>query len=97
MISTRANSSNSIDKERVVQFHLAGHADHGTHKIDTHDEPVSAEVWSLFAEAWRRFEPVSVMIERDDKFPPFAELLAELDHARMIAMQVSAAKIGAAA
>jgi uncharacterized protein (UPF0276 family) len=87
----------SIDKERVVQFHLAGHADHGTHKIDTHDEPVSPEVWSLFAEAWRRFGPVSVMIERDDKFPPFAQLLAELDHARNVTRRVAGAKIGAAA
>lgn len=85
----------SIDADRVVQFHLAGHEDHGTHKIDTHDEPVSEEVWALFADAWRRFGPVSVMIERDDKFPPFADLLAELQRAREIAAGV--AKIEAAA
>ncbi len=52
-------------------------------------EPVSEEVWALFAEAWRRFGPVSTMIERDDKFPPFAELLAELQRAREIAATVS--------
>jgi len=85
----------SIDVERVVQFHLAGHEDHGTHKVDTHDEPVSEEVWALFAEAWRRFGPVSVIIERDDKFPPFADLLAELQHARDIAGVVS--ELGSAA
>jgi uncharacterized protein (UPF0276 family) len=84
----------SIDAERVVQFHLAGHSDQGTHLIDTHDEPVSPEVWALFGEAWKRFGPVSVMIERDDKFPPFPELLAELDHARRIA---DGSAIGAAA
>ncbi len=87
----------SIDVDRVVQFHLAGHSDQGTHKIDSHDEPVSPEVWALFAEAWRRFGPVSVMIERDDKFPPFPELLAELEQARGIAAAVAAEKIGAAA
>ena len=27
----------TIPKDRVVQFHLAGHSDVGTHKIDTHD------------------------------------------------------------
>ncbi len=86
----------SIDVDRVVQFHLAGHEDRGTHKIDTHDEPVSEEVWTLFAEAWKRFGPVSTMIERDDKFPPFAELLAELQHARDIAAAIPAT-IGAAA
>jgi uncharacterized protein len=85
----------AIDVDRVVQFHLAGHEDQGTHKIDTHDEPVSEEVWTLFAEAWRRFGPVSTMIERDDKFPPFEELLAELQRAREIAATVS--RIGAAA
>ncbi len=85
----------SIDADRIVQFHLAGHEDLGTHKIDTHDEPVSEEVWTLFAEAWRRFGPVSTMIERDDKFPPFAELLAELQRAREIAATIS--KIEAAA
>ncbi|MGP8232489.1 MAG: DUF692 domain-containing protein [Methylovirgula sp.] len=79
----------SIDVDRVVQFHLAGHEDRGTHKIDTHDEPVSEEVWALFAQAWRRFGPVSTMIERDDKFPPFAELLAELQRARKIAATIS--------
>jgi uncharacterized protein (UPF0276 family) len=86
----------SIDPERVVQFHLAGHADQGTHKLDTHDEPISPEVWELFAKAWKRFGPVSAMIERDDNFPPFPELLAELDHARKIA-ESSATEIGAAA
>jgi hypothetical protein len=85
----------SIDVDRVVQFHLAGHEDRGTHKIDTHDEPVSEEVWALFAAAWRRFGPVSVMIERDDKFPPFVELLAELQRAREIA--AAASKVEAAA
>jgi uncharacterized protein len=79
----------AIEVDRVVQFHLAGHEDQGTHKIDTHDEPVSEEVWALFAEAWRRFGPISTMIERDDKFPPFAELLAELQRAREIAARVT--------
>ena len=46
---------------------------------------------------WEASGHTAVMIERDDKFPPFAELLAELDHARRIATGVSAAKTGAAA
>ena len=29
----------AIPKDRVVQFHLAGHSEAGTHKIDTHDQP----------------------------------------------------------
>jgi uncharacterized protein len=74
-----------VKPERVVQMHLAGHSSCGMHKIDTHDEPVCDEVWALYAEACKRFPTVSTMIERDDNFPPFAELVAELDHARAIA------------
>lgn len=75
----------AIKPDRVVQLHLAGHSDYGTHKIDTHDEPICAEVWTLYEEACRCFGSVSTLIERDDNFPPFAELIAELDHARDIA------------
>ncbi len=73
--------------ERVQQFHLAGHRDTGALRIDTHDEPVPDPVWTLYRQALRRFGPVSTMIERDDKIPPFAELYAELDQARSIAAQ----------
>lgn len=75
----------TIDPGRVVQMHLAGHSDYPTHKVDTHDEPVCAEVFALYAEALKRFGPVSTMIERDDNFPPFAELMDELEKARRIA------------
>ena len=39
----------AIPAERVVQIHLAGHTDRGTHLIDTHDHPVMAPVWRLYA------------------------------------------------
>jgi uncharacterized protein (UPF0276 family) len=42
-------------------------------------------VWQLYAHAVRRFGPIATMIERDDKIPPFAELVAELAQAREIA------------
>ena len=70
---------------RVRQFHLAGHTDHGTHIVDTHDGPVVADVWALYAEAVRLFPGVPTMIERDADIPPYAELLAELDAARRVA------------
>ena len=69
---------------RVQQIHVAGHSDHGDHLIDTHDQPVAEPVWRLYAEALRRFGPVATMIERDDHIPPLAELLVELDQARVI-------------
>ena len=38
----------SIPVERVVQLHLAGHSDLGTHKIDTHDQPICEDVFRLY-------------------------------------------------
>jgi uncharacterized protein (UPF0276 family) len=81
----QAGYINSVPVERVVQFHLAGHSEAETHKIDTHDQPICEEVWSLYGEACRRFGTMSTMVERDDNFPPFDELLAELDRARAVA------------
>lgn len=78
----------TIDPARVVQLHLAGHSDYETHKIDTHDQPICAEVFALYKEALKRFGPISTLIERDDNFPPFAELMNELDEVRRIAEAV---------
>lgn len=76
---------NAIPADRVIQFHLAGHSDMGTHLIDTHDAPVRDEVWDLYRAALKRFGPVSTMIERDDNIPPLSELVDELHHARALA------------
>jgi hypothetical protein len=77
----------AVPIERVWQFHLAGHQNHGDYIIDTHDEPVIDPVWKLYAEAVRRFGDVSTMIERDDNIPPLSELLDELRYARSTATQ----------
>lgn len=74
-----------LPAHRVQQFHLAGHSNLGDYIIDTHDHPIVAPVWDLYAQACRLFGPVSAMIERDDHIPPLAELLAELAQARQIA------------
>lgn len=74
-----------VPAHRVQQIHLAGHTDHGTHIVDTHDHPVADPVWELYAEACRRFGPVATLIERDDRIPPLSELVAELDIARRVA------------
>lgn len=78
----------AMPKERVRQFHLAGHEHRGTHIVDTHDHPIVPDVWALYAEAVRLFPDVPTMIERDANIPPYAELLAELDEARRIAAGV---------
>jgi uncharacterized protein (UPF0276 family) len=80
----------AIPTDRVVQFHLAGHSEGETCLIDTHDQPVSEDVWGLYAKAIERFGPVSTMIERDDNIPPLADLVAELDRARSVSDEVIA-------
>ena len=77
----------AMPRERVRQIHLAGHEDHGSYLVDTHDHPVCEAVWSLYAHTVQRLGPVPTMIERDDHIPPLAELLAELDQARTIQAQ----------
>ena len=72
----------------VVQFHLAGHRDNGTHLVDTHDQPVSEDVWDLYAAALRRFGPVSTMIERDDDASSLGEIVAEVERSRNVARGV---------
>ena len=75
----------AIPVDRVAQFHLAGHSDHGTHLLDTHDHPVADPVWELYREAVRRFGNVSTLIEWDDHIPPLARLVEESERARAVA------------
>jgi len=72
----------AIPAERVIQFHLAGHADHVTYLLDTHDHPVRPEVWELYEYAVRRLGAVSTLIEWDEHIPEFAVLAAAAAEAR---------------
>jgi uncharacterized protein len=79
-----------VPADRVGQIHLAGHTDHGTHLLDTHDHPVRAEVWDLYREAVRRCGRVSTLVEWDDRIPPLEDVLAEAERARAIETEVLA-------
>jgi len=72
----------AIPTERVVQFHLAGHSDHGSYLLDTHDHPIRPEVWALYEHAVRRFGRVPTLIEWDDNIPDFEVLAAAAAEAR---------------
>jgi uncharacterized protein (UPF0276 family) len=77
-----------VPVERVAQIHLAGHSDHGTHLLDTHDAPVCAEVWDLYRATLARLGRTSTLIEWDEHIPELGELLAEADRARIIEHEV---------
>ena len=76
----------AIPVDRVGQYHLAGHSDHGDYLLDTHDSAVCNEVWSLYREAVRRFGLVSTLIEWDEKIPELEVLVAESRKARAVEM-----------
>jgi hypothetical protein len=78
-----------VPPERVVQIHLAGHTNYGKYIIDTHSAPVIDPVWDLYRRAIERCGPVSTLIEWDDDIPPFAELCAEAEKARVIRDEVA--------
>lgn len=78
----------ALPSECVYQIHLAGHSNEGNCIIDTHDADIIDPVWDLYAHTIKRLGPISTMIERDDKIPPLADLLRELNHARKISNAV---------
>jgi uncharacterized protein len=72
----------AVPSDRVAQFHLAGHSDHGSYLLDTHDHPIRPEVWELYQHAVRRFGRVPTLIEWDDNIPEFEVLSTAAAEAR---------------
>lgn len=72
----------TLPHEAIVQMHLAGHQNCGTHIIDTHDRKVADEVWELFHLAWNKTGGAATLLEWDGNIPPFAECIAELHKAK---------------
>ena len=71
----------SVPAALIGEIHLAGHmldAD-GSLLIDSHDAPVSDQVWALYGRLLARVGPRPTLIERDGNLPPFTELLRERD------------------
>jgi len=71
-----------IPVDRVVQYHLAGHTNKGTHIIDTHSDHVIDEVWELYRQAYKRTGPRATLLEWDEDIPTFDVVHAEALKAR---------------
>jgi len=71
-----------VPADRVVQYHVAGHTNKGTHILDTHSDHAVAEVWELFSRSCRRTGNVSTLYEWDEDIPNFDVLHAEALKAR---------------
>ncbi len=73
-----------VPHNRVVQFHLAGHTDCGTHRIDTHDGPVIDPVWELYRLAHNFTGRAATLLEWDANIPTFPEVHAEVLKAKRL-------------
>lgn len=71
--------------EAVVQVHLAGGVIHNELWIDTHSHPVADDSYDLLVRIRDRAAKLAaIIVERDERLPPLAELVAEARRAEMI-------------
>lgn len=76
----------AIPLDKVVQIHLSGHSNLGTHIVDTHDDHVVDEVWALYRYVVHKAGRIpNTMVEWDGKIPEWDILYAELDKAKIAA------------
>lgn len=68
--------------DRVVQLHFVGSHKHDGRLIDAHSDRTEDEIWTVFEEICVRCDVKGAVLERDEKFPDFGELLDELETAR---------------
>lgn len=71
-----------VPADRVVQYHVAGHTNKGTHILDSHSDHAVGEVWELFSRSCRRTGNVATLYEWDEDIPSFDVLHAEALKAR---------------
>ncbi|MFD7913508.1 DUF692 domain-containing protein [Streptomyces sp. NPDC059752] len=85
----------AIPLEALAYVHVAGGIERGGVWHDTHAHPVPPVVLDLLAELRSRVEPAGVLLERDDDFPPEAELAGELAAIRAVVTAGRAASVEA--
>ncbi len=70
--------------ESLAYVHVAGGVERDGVWHDTHAHPVTEPVLEVLADLCGRAVPPGVLLERDDAFPPPAELAGELDAIRAV-------------
>lgn len=77
-----AKALDELPVEAIAYVHVAGGVEKNGVWHDTHAHPLSEPVLEVLAELRSRVDPPGVLLERDDAFPPGAELAGELDAIR---------------
>lgn len=70
--------------DRVVQMHFAGGQWLGEEWVDGHATATAPAVWDLLETAVKKSGVRGILLERDEAYPPFDELLVEVRRAREI-------------
>jgi uncharacterized protein (UPF0276 family) len=78
----------SLPLTRVVQLHVAGHTVNDRQIIDSHGEAVIEPVFDLLRYVLSKTDVKGILLERDQNFPDFSEILQELKQIREIAQEV---------
>jgi uncharacterized protein len=73
-----------IPLERVVQLHFVGSQRHGDRLIDAHANKTGDEIWNVMREVCARTNIKGAVLERDENFPEFSEILEEMRTARTV-------------
>ncbi|MDX3341453.1 DUF692 domain-containing protein [Streptomyces sp. ME02-6979.5a] len=84
-----AKALDELPVEAIAYVHVAGGVEKNGVWHDTHAHPVSEPVLEVLAELRSRVDPPGVLLERDDAFPPGAELAGELDAIRATLRQAA--------
>lgn len=88
----------ALNTSAIKQYHLAGHvpisdANGEPVLIDTHNQPVSEETWSLFAHTLGRHGQRPTLIEWDSDFPTLDVLISQCDIANHYLGEVTPATV----
>ncbi len=78
--------------EALAYVHVAGGVERDGVWHDSHGHPVTRPVLDVLGELCARTALPGVMLERDEDFPPVAELAAELDAIRAVVREADGAR-----
>jgi uncharacterized protein len=81
---------NEIPLNRVVQVHFVGAHRGEDRLIDAHADATGDDVWNVFREVSVRCDIKGAVLERDENFPEFSELISEMETARELVMSPEA-------
>jgi hypothetical protein len=75
---------NRLPLDRIVQLHFVGSHQHADRLIDAHANRTENEIWEVFSTVCQMANVKGAILERDENFPPFGEILEEIETASEI-------------